>query len=138
MYALIDSNGNILRKQTFDGAAPVLANAKGLRWVTDVQPDFDSELQTCIPSIPVTGDSIEYVVSQISQAEIADKNNQSINNQIGSMEKATLLPRVTREFMLAAFAAQAAAAGIDPMTNVGYARMKALDEEIAALRRKLI
>ena len=57
---------------------------------------------------------------------------------IDSMERTTLLPRVTREFMLAAFAAQAAAAGVDPMSNIGYARLKALDEQISTLRKEIV
>jgi hypothetical protein len=54
------------------------------------------------------------------------------------MESSTMLPRVVREFMLAAFAAQAAAAGADPMSNLGYKRMKEMDDTIKAERAKLL
>jgi len=57
--------------------------------------------------------------------------------QIAVLESATLLPRVTREFMLISFAAQAAAAGIDPMTSPAYAKLKALDDQIAVLRKSI-
>jgi len=57
--------------------------------------------------------------------------------QIASLESATLLPRVTREFMLTFFAAQAAASGADPMTSLAFAKLKALDDQIAALRRSI-
>jgi len=39
--------------------------------------------------------------------------------------------------MLAAAQAQAAAAGVDPMLNVGYAKLKQFDELIASLRDQL-
>jgi len=57
--------------------------------------------------------------------------------QIASLESATLLPRVTREFMLTFFATQAAASGTDPMTSPAFAKLKALDDQIAALRRSI-
>lgn len=57
--------------------------------------------------------------------------------QIAQLESATLLPRVTREFMLTSFAAQAAAASIDPMTSPAYAKLKALDDQIAILRKSI-
>lgn len=79
-----------------------------------------------------------YSVINRPQADIADDINRPVTKAISILEIGSLLPRVTREFMLAAFAAQANAAGVDPMTNVGYARMKALDDEISVLRRKLL
>lgn len=75
------------------------------------------------------------IVTPIPQEELDRRHNATIQGDIDHMEKEAMLPRVTREFMLAAFEAQAAAAGVDPMLNVGYARMKELDTKIADMRR---
>ena len=61
----------------------------------------------------------------------------AIQAQISSMEAAQLLPRISREFMLLSFATQAAAAGVDPMLNAAYAKLKAFDDQITALRSQL-
>lgn len=58
----------------------------------------------------------------------------AIKAQIETLEAQQLLPRITREFMLASFEQAAAAAGIDPMINVGYAKLKEFDTQIAVLR----
>lgn len=58
----------------------------------------------------------------------------AIKAQIQALEAEQLLPRITREFMLASFEQAAAAAGIDPMINVGYAKLKEFDTQIAVLR----
>lgn len=69
-----------------------------------------------------------------------------IQGEIDAMEKATLMPRATREFMLVLYAMQAATAGItvaqlldaqNPAYSPAYARLSALDTEIAALRALL-
>lgn len=58
--------------------------------------------------------------------------------QIATLERGTLMPRVVREFMLTSFAATAAGQGIDPMTSPAYVKVKALDDQIAALRRAMV
>lgn len=72
-----------------------------------------------------------------SPEQIAQMEKAQVQAQIDALEFNAMLPRVTREFMLTAFAAQAAAAGVDPMTNFGYKKVKELDDQIAALRAKL-
>ena len=57
--------------------------------------------------------------------------------EIDRLEATSLLPRVTREFMLIAFEAQAAAAGVDPTTNFAYTKVKELDDSIKVLRSAL-
>jgi hypothetical protein len=57
--------------------------------------------------------------------------------EIDSLEKSQMLPRVTREFMLAAFEAQASVAGVDPLTNFAYSKVKDLDTKINDLRATL-
>ena len=63
--------------------------------------------------------------------------NAGINAQISGLEQATLMPRATREFMLTFFATTAANQGVDPATSPAYVKVKALDDQIAALRRML-
>lgn len=57
--------------------------------------------------------------------------------KITELEQAQLLPRITREFMLLQFATVAQSQGIDPMTNIAYAKLKAFDDQITALRSQL-
>ncbi len=65
-YALIDTSGNIVRKEEFDGEAPALAAAKGLRWVPDTPPAYDPATQiTPTPVLPVTGGAVQYSVTPI-------------------------------------------------------------------------
>jgi hypothetical protein len=60
-----------------------------------------------------------------------------IQGQIDALEAQQLLPRITREFMLVQFAAVAAQQGVNPMTNFAFAKLKAFDDQIAALRAQL-
>lgn len=62
---------------------------------------------------------------------------ESIRAEIDQLERDSLLPRVTREFMLLSFATTAAGMGVDPMTNVAYVKVKELDDRIASLRAQL-
>lgn len=71
------------------------------------------------------------------QAELDATFNSGKLAEIAALEAQFLLPRVTREFMLTAFAAQATSAGVDPMTNVAYAKVKSFDAQINALRGEL-
>ena len=61
----------------------------------------------------------------------------AIQAEIDDLERTQLLPRITREFMLLQFAAVAAQQGVNPMTNIAYARLKEFDDQVAALRAKL-
>ena len=89
-----------------------------------------------------------YVVyTRKSDEQIAQAKNSKLQQQIDSEEKSTLLPRVTREFMLAAFEAQAAVAGItkaqlidpdSPHYAPGYARMNELDDRIKGMRQQIV
>ena len=72
-----------------------------------------------------------------SAEQIAEMEKAQKQAEIDRLEKETLIPRVTREFMLAAFEAQAAVAGVDPMTNFAYSKVKELDTTIATLRSQL-
>jgi hypothetical protein len=78
--ALIDSTGTIIRRQSFDGSAPQLAPEKGVRWVADDMPTWDSATQRPPRAVePVTGDAVEYVVEAIplkdKQAEVISAIN---------------------------------------------------------------
>jgi hypothetical protein len=65
----------------------------------------------------------------------------SIQAQIDALEREVILPRVTREFMLAQMEAVAASQGVTPeqlrAINYGYRRVKEFDEQIEALRGQL-
>lgn len=57
--------------------------------------------------------------------------------KIAAMESQYLLPRAVREFMLGALKAEAAKAGLDPMLLPAYTKLKAMDDQIVALRAQL-
>lgn len=65
----------------------------------------------------------------------------AIQGQIDELEKQTQLPRVTREFMLASMENMAAAQGLTPdqlyQANIGYRKVKDLDNQIKALRAQI-
>lgn len=70
----------------------------------------------------------------------------SPQDQIAALEAQQLLPRVTREFMLASFEAQAAAKGLtianlttptDPNYAPGFAKLYAFDQQIVAWRGQI-
>lgn len=59
----------------------------------------------------------------------------AIQAQIAALESSTMLPRVTREFMLVYMESQATPAQLAGLP--AYVKVKALDTEIAALRSQL-
>jgi hypothetical protein len=87
----------------------------------------------------VTAPEVQAWIDAGNTPEPADVPNPkiAIKEQIDTLEAQQLLPRITREFMLSAAEAQAKAAGVDPMTNVGYAKLKEFDTQIAGLRGQL-
>lgn len=94
----------------------------------------------CIPADPANSDYQHYLtwVDEGNSPEPSDPIKAADPlTQITALEVSALLPRVTREFMLTFFAAQAAANGVDPMTSPAYVKLKALDDHIATLRRML-
>lgn len=66
----------------------------------------------------------------------------SPQQQINTLEQQSMIPRVTREFMLAQVVADAAAQGIDESTlyanNIGYRKLKDLNTQIVALRSQIV
>lgn len=96
----------------------------------------DSSYADLLPqgSVPITDEEAESIrIANLPQVD----PKAAIRAQIEALEAQQLLPRITREFMLAAAQAQAQAAGVDPMQNVGYAKLKQFDQLIASLREKL-
>lgn len=71
-----------------------------------------------------------------SPEQITQQNNAKLQAQIESEERNAMLPRVVREFMLAAFIS-ALPQGADPMAHQGYKRLKELDDKIGGLRRSI-
>jgi len=80
---------------------------------------------------------VEANISPPAEKTAEEKSAEAIA-MIYSLESSTLLPRVTREFMLTFFAAQATAAGVDPESSPAYAKVKALDTQISELRKGII
>jgi hypothetical protein len=70
----------------------------------------------------------------VDPARAKTATNAKIDAQIVEMEKAQQLARVTREYMIADFAAKAAAINADPMLLPGYKKLHDFDASIAALR----
>jgi hypothetical protein len=82
-------------------------------------------------------DTEPYIVCTPKSAQqITQQNNAKLQQQIESEERNTMLPRVTREFMLGFTEAQFTPEQL--ALNVGYKRMKELDEKIKALRGQIV
>lgn len=80
-------------------------------------------------------DTFPYVVyTKKSEEQIQQIQRDELLNKIDSLEREYMLPRPTREFMLLQMEALAASQGIDPMDNIGYARVKEFDNQIRDLR----
>jgi len=65
----------------------------------------------------------------------------AIQTEIDSLERANLMPRVTREFLLLAAVQQAVAQGVNESTlyaaNIGYRKVKDFDAQIMSLRSQI-
>lgn len=114
---------------------PAVRAAVGVVEIPDPQPPEDYSDETYYRT---EQDDAPYVVfTRKSDEQIEQARKARIQAQIDALEAQTLLPRVTREFMLQLFAAQAAAANVDPLENFGYRKVKELDDQITALRSLL-
>lgn len=67
----------------------------------------------------------------------ADPPPNPAREKLDALERQHLLPRVVREYLLGDFAAKAAATGKNPSALPAYVKLKALDDQIAALRAQL-
>ena len=114
---------------------PSVREQLGVQEIPDPVPPADFSDETYYRT---EQDDAPYVVyTRKSDEQIEQARKARIQAQIDALEAQTLIPRVTREFMLGAFEAQAAAAGVDPMLNFAYSKVKELDNQIAALRSQL-
>ena len=114
---------------------PAVREALGVVEIPDPQPPEDYSEDTYYRN---EQDEAPYVVyTRKSDEQIEQARKARTQAQIDALEAQTLLPRVTREFMLQLFAAQATAANVDPMENFGYQKVKELDDQITALRSLL-
>lgn len=68
--------------------------------------------------------------------------NAAIYAEINALEAAAMIPRVSREFMLGIALKEALAAGYTEAqfiaVNIGYAKLKAQDDQIKTLRAQLV
>ncbi len=128
------SNGAVIPEQTI----PAVTVQTKCHSYADVQMDM---LRADLgDDSPAYADLIATVEENIKPPvpPTSEEINASISTQIAGLEQATLMPRATREFMLTFFAATAASQGVDPMTSPAYVKVKALDDQIAALRRAMV
>ena len=77
------------------------------------------------------------VYTRKSDDAIASGQADQLRREINALETTAMLPRVVREFLLTLFSDKAADAGIDPLTNPAYVRLKSLDDRITSLRKDL-
>lgn len=111
---------------------PQIRNVIGVYEIPDPIPpeDYNEKFyfkteQDTAPFVVYTKKSDEAII-QIQWNEM--------NQQIDNLERSTLMPRATREFMLLNMQMIAAQAGLDPMENIGYRKVKELDDQITSLR----
>ena len=92
-------------------------------------------------SLSVTAIPPEILATIPPYVESTSEMNENILHQINLLEDTTKIPRVIREFTLAQAVITAAAAGVDEPTlyaqNIGYKKLKDLDDQIFALRQQL-
>jgi len=94
-------------------------------------------------SIPLDADNTDYAayldwLAEGNVPEPADPIPEpSAQSKIEALERGDMIPRVVREFMLVSIRENALKANKDPMLLPAYAKLKARDEEIIALRAKL-
>lgn len=109
--------------------------------LTNTSAVFRLEDKVHIPAADGNADYVEYQRwladgGTPEPAEIVDPRIE-ITSKITAMELQNILPRVVREYVLGAFKAEAQKAGLDPMLLPAYVKLKALDDQIAALRAQL-
>ncbi len=75
------------------------------------------------------------LVPEGATIEPADPVVRDIKSEIAQLESTQLMPRVTREFMLAY--AMTVYTPEELALNIGFAKLKAFDDEIKALRDQL-
>lgn len=99
----------------------------------------------CIPADPANTDYQRYLEWRAAgnTPEPADPPVQPTpQEKIDALERESMIPRITREFMLAQAVVTAAAQGIDEPTlyanNIGYRKLKDLDNQIIALRSQIV
>ena len=98
-----------------------------------------------IPADPRNGDRAAYEawLADGGEPAAADTFEPGPIEQIAALETASMLPRVAREFMLAGLELEGAR-HVPPITpeqlyaaNIGYKKLRDLDDQIAALRASL-
>ena len=72
-----------------------------------------------------------------SEEEIVAIKIEILKKEINDLEREQLLPRIIREFTLMSVRLQAEAAGLDPMENVAYRKLKEFDDMITILRTQM-
>lgn len=91
-----------------------------------------------IPADPGNADYADYITwladgNTPAPADPPDTKAEA-QAEINNKERANMLPRVVREYLLGDFEAKALAAGLLPTLLPAYVKIKALDDQIKVLR----
>jgi hypothetical protein len=86
-------------------------------------------------------DAMSILTQNINAVSDVPSAKDLIMDSINALERESMIPRITREFMLAQAVLTASSQGIDEPTlyemNIGYRKLKDLDDKISALRAQL-
>jgi len=100
---------------------------------------------TTIPADPANSDYavyLEWLASGNTPHPADPIQSLTPQQQIDALERESMIPRITREFMLAQAVMTAASQNITAdqlyQMNIGYRKLKDLDNQIAALRNLIV
>lgn len=118
---------------------PAVRSLLGVQEIADPLPPEDYSEETYYRT---EQDEAPYVVfTRKSDEQIEQARKARIQSQIDALEGTSMIPRVTREFMLLTMEKEAVAAGFTledlRASHYAYRKVKELDEQIAALRGQL-
>lgn len=114
---------------------PHVRNIVGVFEVEEPEAPVDYEEKFWYKTEQQTAPYVVY--TKKSDEQILEIKRSELKNKIDSLEREQMLPRVLREFTLGAAELQAAAAGVDPMDNFAYRKLKEFDNTIRDLRTQL-
>ncbi len=139
--AIISPDGAILG--VHNKPRPTMVIPSGGRMIPYNQPDVDMDLVDVEPIEPVPADDSEvgFSVTPKPAEHVATVQAARIKAQIDELERAAILPRPMREYMIQDLEAKAAANSVTladlRAANVNYRKVKDFDAQIAGLRQQI-
>lgn len=86
----------------------------------------------------VVNGAVKTIVNTPKPIEMINQMKQEqILNQIDQLEKESMLPRITREFLLQLFADKSSSTGLNLVETKKYQKLQELENQISALRSQL-